>query len=120
MKYLQLENYEVISVSFITVTNAIPVPNDFEVRFRTYTPSGMEPGTILTQEQIDLFLQKDIEVTARKQKILDEITSLIGLSVLSLTDAQRWKLIAAVFYKLGVISSLGIVNQYSDWLDLHD
>jgi hypothetical protein len=117
MKYLKLDGLEVIAVfSQKTTVGVIAVPDDFDAVPRQSLYSI--PGTILSQEQINTYTAQYTELQSRQQRVINEIQSLIGLSVLSLTDAQRWKLVGAVFYKLGVINSSGVVNPYSDWLDI--
>jgi hypothetical protein len=76
------------------------------------------PGTQLLQEDFDEYQSRFDDAPLRRQKVIEDIQALIGRNITSLTDAERWKLVGAVFYKLGVINSSGNVNPFSDWTDV--
>lgn len=76
------------------------------------------PGTILTEEQLTSLPAAVNDQAGRQQKIQDEINALVGASVVTMTDAQRWKLLAVVLYKLGVINASGIVQPVDKWLEV--
>lgn len=89
-------------------------------RSGTVDPDGnmvMIPGMTITIEQLNEWQSERADQLARLDVIASELAALVGLNVLSLTDAQRWKLVGAVFFKLGVISANGIILPYHKWLE---
>lgn len=102
----------------------IEIPDELAARLvaRTVVPDGSTyelitlVGTILTQEEIDRLAALKTDKVARVQVIETAIAGLVGQNVTALTDQQRWILVAAVFYKLGVITSSGIISPCEDWL----
>jgi len=117
MKYILLEGNEVVTVFHEPTVGTLPIPDSFRVHTRMVDGTGTSPGTILTQDQIDYFVALEAELNARRQRIIDELSAIVGRGILSLTDGERWKLVAAVFYKLGVIGSDGVVRSYSEWIE---
>lgn len=136
MIFVELDNFEAVGWYTEYALGRIPVDDtkktiaygyvprverdSYDLLFRIPAPDWAtedyrQRGTFFTQVQIDALLAHYQEELDRRQKASDELANLIGLNVLSLTDAQRWKLVAAVFFKLGVINSSGIVQQYSEW-----
>jgi len=118
MKYVILsEELEVMQVYPFEVPNSIPIPDD--VPITQYMSDGflIMHGTVFTQEDLDQYIQRADEIESRKQKIIDELSGLIGLNVITLTDTQRWKLLGVVLYKLGVINFSGIIQPFEDWID---
>jgi len=114
MKFIEIENLEVVNYHFSYKPGWFPI-TDAEAE-TLVCRIGSEPGTILTQQQFDILSARHLENEALVQKAIDEITPLIGKSILSLTDAERWKLVAAIAFKAGVIGSDGLINPYSEWL----
>ncbi len=119
MKYVELsESLEVIAVYPFEVPNCIRIPNDLYVTIRFDDGTIVQPGTIFTQEEIDYYCDLFDEKDAIRDKIRSEILPLIGRSVLSLTDGERWKMFGVVLFRLGIISSNGIIKPFDEWLDL--
>lgn len=98
----------------------VPIPDNTYIwaEDKDYQGATIIEGYVFTQQQIDYLINKYNDWIARKQRVMDEIADLIGRGVLTLSDAERWKLVGAVFYKLGVINSTGNVNPYSEWGDI--
>jgi hypothetical protein len=72
-------------------------------------------GTVFTSEQIDAWKSRAVDKETRKQKIISELQTLIGLSVANMTDAQRWKLVAVLLYAHGIINGNGTVLSLEQW-----
>lgn len=120
---VDLQTYEIVGVGDAIPENHIQVlaPDSFEfVPTQWIYDQVMHkiPGTILTEKQITDLPITVTDQASRIQKIRDEISALVGLNVISMTDVQRWKLLAIVLYKLGVINSNGIVQPFNEWLDI--
>jgi len=119
MKYVELsENLEVMAIYLYEIPNGLRVPNDLPVTCHYEDDFLTQTGTILTQEEVDYYNELFDEKDRLKEKIKIEIQPLIGMSVLNLTDAQRWKMFGVVLFKLGIISSNGIIKPFDDWIDL--
>lgn len=122
--YLIIEDLEVIRISDTPdpVLFSVYVSNDYKAWGRTVHLINGETiicyGKIFTTAELAQLQTIGLEKLERLERINNELSALIGLNVLTLTDVQRWKLVAAVFYKLGVINSSGIINPYSDWFDI--
>jgi len=121
MKFLQHENFEVTGYYQTYVEGCIPVPDNYRVTQRIihpFDPNYSQVGTIFTEEEVSKLVSDYLDMVERQQMIKDEIQSLIGRNILSFTDGERWKLLAALLFKAGVMNSNGIVLPYSDWLDI--
>lgn len=120
---VDIQTHEIIGVGNFIPSGSIEVlaPDNFEFITTQWiydTNIHRIPGTILTEEQISKLPIIVEDQISRLQKIQDETNILVGLNVISMTDAQRWKLLAIVLYKLGVINSNGVVQPFNEWLDI--
>lgn len=120
---VDIQTHEIIGVGNFIPSGSIEVlaPDNFEFITTQWiydTNIHRIPGTILTEEQISKLPIIVADQISRLQKIQDETNILVGLNVISMTDAQRWKLLAIVLYKLGVINSNGVVQPFNEWLDI--
>lgn len=95
----------------------IDIGNSYiQFRVRGVSPNGVIiPGTIFSQEQINTWKSRTIDQESRRQRIVNELQTLVGLNIVGMTDLQRWKLVAVLLYSHGIINALGIVLPLDQW-----
>ena len=90
--------------------------NRVEARARGVLQDGtLVQGTVFTQTQIDAWKADVTEKTSRRSQIVSLLQPLVGVNFASMTDAQRWKLVAALLYTHGIINADGVVKPLAEW-----